>query len=85
MYQKLEIQFAGLLKSNSFHLGNYPGKVPGSRREMNQDVGAGSNYTERREDTQGKNVTWNTRAPEAVAAVASNEYSNTVKKKVEKK
>lgn len=50
---------------------------------MNHDVGAGSKFTNVIGETFGKNVTYETRAAEAVATKASTEYLEDTKKQVE--
>ena len=74
--------FSQLLESN-LKTGEYPGTGSGSHREMNHDVGAGSNYTNVVPETKGKNITYNTRAAEAVATKATKQYLNTIKNGVE--
>jgi RHS repeat-associated protein len=64
--------------------GNYPGTGEGSHKEMNHDVGAGSNYGGIVPETRGKKVTYASRAAEAVATKASVEYLEQVKGEVEK-
>ena len=78
--------FAKLLGSN-LKTGEYPGTGLGSHNQMNHDVGAGSWAKELPvvPYTNGKKVTYNTRAAEAVATKASVQFLNSVKAQVEKK
>lgn len=76
--------FADVLKTDLV-TGRFPGTGEGSHREMNHDVGAGSNYTSIVPETKGKKVNWNTRAAEAAATRASKEYLNIFKNEIEKR
>ena len=80
--------FAKLLECNLI-TGEYDenfGRGPGSHNAMNHDVGAGSWAKELPvvPDTNGKKVTYNTRAAESVATKASVQFLNSVKTQVEK-
>jgi len=77
-------KFAALLKTD-LKTGDYPGKGPGSHKEMNHDVGAGSNYTWLVPETRGKKVTYESKAAEAVATKASKEYLTELKTEIDKK
>ena len=76
--------FAALLKTD-LKTGNYPGKGLGSHKEMNHDVGAGSNYTWLVPETRGKQVTYESKAAEAVATKASKAYLKELKTEIDKK
>ena len=75
---------AAILKT-SLKTGKYPGEGEGTHTEMNHDVGAGSTYTNLMGETRGDEVTYASKAAEAIATKASVEFLNAVKTEVEKK
>ncbi|GAB4259880.1 MAG: hypothetical protein Kow0079_16900 [Vicingaceae bacterium] len=83
LQEKKYAEFKEVLKSKLV-TGKYPGEGKGSHKEINKDVGAGSKYTQIVKETRGKQVSYASKAAEAVATKASKNFLKKVKKQVEK-
>ncbi len=78
MSSKEHKKFAQLLKKE-LKTGTYPGKGKGSHKDMNHDLGEGSNMVyENLEEVKDKKVDWNSRAAEAVATKATIELNDKI-------
>ena len=83
MENKKYSTFKQLLESK-LNTGKYPAEGEGSHQDMNHDVGAGSLYTNIVPETKGKKVTYETKAAEAVATKATQQFLQKVNQKVNK-